>query len=142
MCKSTVDTSTLECKCNEGVNPAAFAGYDLLPCPFCGGDAAFDYDDDGWNWIECSQCHTSSKAGVSAMEDCKPMLAEAWNLRRDMSLSLEKQYAENLGRLAQLCDKVLPWLQSVISGVPDSEWPKEIREGYSEIMDYVDAVRP
>jgi len=29
MCKSTVDTSILECKCNEGVNPAAFAGYDL-----------------------------------------------------------------------------------------------------------------
>ncbi len=29
MCKSTVDTSTLQCRCNEGVNPAAFAGYVL-----------------------------------------------------------------------------------------------------------------
>lgn len=28
MCKSTVDTSIMECKCNGGVNPAAFAGYD------------------------------------------------------------------------------------------------------------------
>jgi len=27
MCKSTVDTSTLECKCSEGANPAVFAGY-------------------------------------------------------------------------------------------------------------------
>jgi hypothetical protein len=54
----------------------ASAGYDLLPCPFCGGDADFDHDDAGYNWIECSQCHTSSKAGVSVMEDCKPILAE------------------------------------------------------------------
>ena len=28
MCKSMVDTSTMVCKCNEGVNPAASAGYD------------------------------------------------------------------------------------------------------------------
>ena len=53
----------------------------LNPCPFCGGKPEFDYDDNGWNWIECSQCHVSSKAGVSAMEDCRPMLAESWNQR-------------------------------------------------------------
>jgi hypothetical protein len=49
MCKSTVDTSILKCKCNEGVNPAAFAGYggslgwrDELP------------DEQGyWWWWDC-----------------------------------------------------------------------------------------
>lgn len=55
---------------------------------------------------------------------------------------LERQYAESLGRIAQLCDTVLPWLVSVMSGVPDSEWPQDVRDGYNEIMDYVDAVRP
>lgn len=53
----------------------------LKPCPFCGGKAVFDSDDNGYNWIECTQCHVSSKAGVHAMEDCRPILAEAWNKR-------------------------------------------------------------
>lgn len=55
---------------------------DLSPCPFCGGKAHFDHDDDGWNWIECSQCQASSTAAVHTGEDCRPMLRERWN-RRD-----------------------------------------------------------
>lgn len=58
------------------------------------------------------------------------------------ALSLEKQYSETIRRLAQLCDTVIPWLVSVMSGVPDAEWPQEVRDGYNEIMDYVNAVRP
>ena len=54
---------------------------DLKPCPFCGGAAHFDHDDDGWNWIECAGCCASTNARVSAMDDCKPMLAEQWNSR-------------------------------------------------------------
>lgn len=64
---------------------------ELEPCPFCGGKAEFDYDDNGWNWIECQQCHVSSKAGVHAMEDCKPMLAESWNNR----VELRKDWQES-----------------------------------------------
>ncbi len=54
----------------------------LKPCPFCGGAATFDYDDDdGWNWIECTACGASTNARVSAMDDCKPLLLEQWNKR-------------------------------------------------------------
>lgn len=53
----------------------------LKPCPFCGGAATFDHDDNGWNWIACTNCEASTNARVSAMDDCKPLLAEAWNRR-------------------------------------------------------------
>ena len=55
---------------------------------------------------------------------------------------LERQYSQQLGRMAQLCDTVIPWLESVMSGVPDKDWPTDVRNSYNEIMDYVDAVRP
>ena len=54
---------------------------DLKPCPFCGGEPYFDHDDDGWTWIECDQCSVATNQRISAMEDCKPLLAEAWNRR-------------------------------------------------------------
>lgn len=57
-------------------------------------------------------------------------------------LSLEKQYAERLGRMAQLCDTVIPYLQKAMAGVNDSDIPAEVSAGITEIMDYVDAVRP
>lgn len=53
----------------------------LKPCPFCGGEATFDHDDNGWNWIECTRCGASTNARVSAMDDCKPLLLEQWNKR-------------------------------------------------------------
>lgn len=55
---------------------------------------------------------------------------------------LERQYSQQLGRLAQCCNTVIPWLESVMSGVPDKDWPIDVRNGYNEIMYYVDAVRP
>lgn len=64
---------------------------DLKPCPFCGGNPFFDHDDSGWNWIECSQCHVSSKAGTHAMDDCRPMLAESWNTRVNPAAILGKE---------------------------------------------------
>lgn len=60
---------------------AESSGYTLKSCPFCGGEAHFYYDDNGWNWIECSRCHASSKAAVHAMEDCRTILSEGWNKR-------------------------------------------------------------
>lgn len=54
---------------------------ELLPCPFCGGEAHFDSDDDGWNWIECGDCRVATNHRTSAMDDCRPLLAEAWNRR-------------------------------------------------------------
>jgi hypothetical protein len=66
----------------------------LLPCPFCGGKADFDHDDDGWNWIECSQCHVSSNSAVHAMEDCHPMLAETWNRRSATTATVASRDAD------------------------------------------------
>ena len=54
---------------------------ELKPCPFCGGEAGFDHDDNGWVWIDCASCGASTNARVSAMDDCKPLLAEQWNRR-------------------------------------------------------------
>ena len=51
--------------------------------------------------------------------------------------SLEKQYSESLGRLAQLCDTVIPWVLQ-----QDLDEDQHIQDAAAEIMDYVDAVRP
>ncbi|WP_444891764.1 Lar family restriction alleviation protein (plasmid) [Microbulbifer sp. TRSA001] len=53
----------------------------LKGCPFCGAKAAFNIDSDGWQWIECIGCHVATNQRVSAMEDCRPLLAEEWNSR-------------------------------------------------------------
>ena len=61
----------------------------LLPCPLCGGKAHFDSDDLNWEWIECGQCHVATNKSVSAMEDCKPILAEGWNRRTVVIMTVE-----------------------------------------------------
>lgn len=53
----------------------------LMPCPFCGGKAYFEIDDDRWQWVECGSCGMQGNRSASLMEDCKPKLAEAWNIR-------------------------------------------------------------
>lgn len=52
-------------------------------------------------------------------------------------LSLEKQYSESLGRLAQLCDEVCPWILTNGKLVPI-----RVAAAADEIMEYVEAVRP
>lgn len=54
--------------------------------------------------------------------------------------SLERQYTQSLGRMAQLCDTAVPWLIGAAGGGAD--FPAEIKASVDEIMDYVDAVRP
>lgn len=53
----------------------------LLPCPFCGANAHFEMDDARWEWVECESCGMQGNRRTSLMEDCKPMLAAAWNTR-------------------------------------------------------------
>lgn len=55
----------------------------LLPCPFCGANAHFEVDDARWEWVECESCGMQSNRRASLMEDCKPMLADAWNTRAE-----------------------------------------------------------
>ena len=54
---------------------------ELLPCPFCGAAAHFEMDEGRWEWVECESCGMQGNRSASLMEDCKPMLAEAWNTR-------------------------------------------------------------
>jgi hypothetical protein len=51
---------------------------------------------------------------------------------------LEKQYAESLGRLAQLCDTVCPYILATCNPHDDTT----IYQCADEIMEYVDSVRP
>jgi hypothetical protein len=60
----------------------------LVPCPFCGGDAAFgevggDGDDAGGEFIQCanSDCGASSALIFPLMDDVRDQLRERWNRR-------------------------------------------------------------
>lgn len=55
-----------------------------------------------------------------------------------MPEDLERQYAESLGRLAQLCDIVCPF---VLDQEKDFR-TIEVLDAANEIMEYVEAVRP
>lgn len=50
---------------------------------------------------------------------------------------LERQYSQQLGNIAQLCDQVCPWILNNGKLVPI-----RVASAADEIMDYVDAVRP
>ncbi|MFI8616518.1 Lar family restriction alleviation protein [Acidovorax sp. NPDC077693] len=54
----------------------------LKPCPCCGGAAAMHTTADGWAWVECSRCHLGTQQYRSVMDDCRPLVAEAWNKRQ------------------------------------------------------------
>lgn len=54
---------------------------DLKPCPFCGGKAVSDSNEQQWNWIECASCGASTNMRVSTLDDCMPLLIEQWNRR-------------------------------------------------------------
>lgn len=54
----------------------------LKPCPCCGGLAAMHTNVDGWTWVECSRCYLATQYRISTMDDCRPLVAEAWNKRQ------------------------------------------------------------
>jgi len=80
----------------------------LKPCPFCGGEAYFDKDDHGWQWIECGKCHVATNQRASLMEDCKPLLAEAWNTRRAIDSDATRSDA-----LKKAADRAVAWQVSL-----------------------------
>ena len=63
---------------------------ELLPCPFCGSQAEFEYDDwnpeteegdDGIGWVRC----TNAKCGVGFHDD-RDSASEKWNMRSNGEL--------------------------------------------------------
>lgn len=51
----------------------------LLPCPFCGGDADTESaDDSNCIWVQCQQCNAKSGGGP---HDALQGIIEGWNQR-------------------------------------------------------------
>lgn len=59
---------------------------DLLPCPFCGGEAKLMLADDNANFIECQKCGASTNLQYSIKDDARPDLIERWNRRAAASV--------------------------------------------------------
>lgn len=104
--------------------------------PDCG--ISFDgRKDDEWNKNKTWPVGTN----LFTAEQAKQMFVDVM-LTDSEFLSLEKQYTERLGRMAQLCDIVIPALLGELHESTQASLPEEVVSGIGEIMDYVDAVRP
>lgn len=92
---------------------------------------------------EEGDCPTAPRPSGETLEDAILDLdTEVKRLQKLQSdwLSLEKQYSERLGRMAQLCDTVCTW---VLNSGGGHEYPRtDVLEACNEIMDYVEDVRP
>lgn len=53
---------------------------ELKPCPFCGGEAQYDNDDRGREWIYCMRCNIRTKYFNSYIAD-ENQVIEVWNRR-------------------------------------------------------------
>lgn len=104
----------------------------LKPCPFCGGEAYFDKDDHGWQWIECGKCHVATSQRASLMEDCKPLLAEAWNARSSIdSEAIRRKFWDELRSEAETqYDRRLELL-GPIETLDDATFRKTLGDGWS-----------
>ena len=95
--------------------------------------------------VEAAYLAGMAEAGYNkALVDCvvvpgnqyDKMVAENKELQ-----SLEKSYSRSLGEMARLCDTAIPWLLSAATGNLQ-EIPDDVQNAVTEIMSYVDAVRP
>ena len=81
---------------------------DLLPCPFCGGEAEFSLGETGdgkeWHYIECTECEAMGPRVQYADHNIaiKDALAEAWNSR---AIPAADARAEALKEAAEMIDK-------------------------------------
>lgn len=71
-----------------GLYEAVLGDGQLLPCPFCGGDAEYgevggEGDDAGGQFIQCAnaRCGASSALIFPCGDEPKPLLRERWNRR-------------------------------------------------------------
>lgn len=95
---------------------------ELLPCPFCGGNAHFEIDmDSRWEWVECESCGMQGNSSASLMEDCKPKLREAWNRRTPASqaqrppldyheIAMAHQHIGSYGQL-EATERIVRWTE-------------------------------
>lgn len=116
---------------------------ELLPCPFCGAACHFEKDEGAWEWVECESCGMQGNRSASLMDDCKPILAAAWNRRA----AIEADRAQRVPDVDAMADKIAECLhgtyhcnrvweawhvgtmsQDDFEPVDESETPREIAE--------------
>ena len=90
-----------------------------------------------WEVLEKLEADTLRFMVVDLQNDIERMDV-AQRTEREEWRSLEKQYAESLGRLAQLCDTVCPYILATCNPHDDTT----IYQCADEIMEYVNSVRP
>lgn len=82
---------------------------ELLPCPFCGGDAQFvrneecgvdgePHENYSGEWIECAQCLACTNIMFPLMDSVRGQLAERWNMRA--ALTSERARCAEIARAA------------------------------------------
>lgn len=80
----------------------------------------------------------------SGLGDCATSFENGKEEAKGEWLSLEKQYSESLGRMAQLSDLTCGWILKMMGEQPTvlAGIPPEVVDAAHEIMEYVEAVRP
>ncbi len=64
-------------------------GKQLLPCPFCGGEAEIKKGVDSTQgrepiaWVECKKCGCCTKKEIEWENDCIGVVVSLWNTRKD-----------------------------------------------------------
>ncbi|WP_220711618.1 Lar family restriction alleviation protein [Citrobacter freundii] len=103
----------------------------LLPCPFCGGGAEFDYDDDNLNWISCNVCGISTDTVYHTDVDARDKLRAVWNRRAavlqtgnspatpDGYVLVPKEMTPEMMRAVQIKSKLGGYAASELSGAYD-----------------------
>jgi len=73
----------------------------LLPCPFCGGEARYEWHSADPCWIECNAC---GAVGPNDTHTTTEANAAAWNARApaDLRSALEAELKEARSIIAQL----------------------------------------
>lgn len=85
---------------------------ELLPCPFCGAACHFEKDEGAWEWVECESCGMQGNRSASLMDDCKPILAAAWNRRAAIEADRAQRVPDGWANLLKAAREVLSWTQA------------------------------
>lgn len=86
---------------------------DLLPCPFCGGEANFQEEHANHWRVVCMSCGVRHTALVVREADPRPKLVAAWNTRADLAASRSPVQSSEL---VEKLTKALPILDGLETG--------------------------
>ena len=116
---------------------------ELLPCPFCGGEAVSTCDEDNHiHMITCNEC-----GGSTDWCDSEEDAVSAWNTRTAAeSVRAANARAEGLEKplasfRAQLIAQVEANKQAAINSPQCADWSNGVAQGFQEALIYLDAAQ-